>query len=414
MSTPITDRRVHAAGGTPATLLAKCQIGEPRRPSPVRGPAPAAHGMLRPLVVRTRRRLLLVSAIVRAAQAACLLLGMSCAAIRPGPATGPVPTSHTVITYLADNLGPDGRLLVREAPPWGDHRTHLAVVDVERKAVLGTFDHHEPWPPRDFTPITKAIAFTPDAAVVASLAGRPHQVLLWNPRTQQLLARVTLTEPVIAFGFSPDGRELLLATPIRLERRAVPDGRPLGEWKIPGVRTFAFLPDGALLIAIETRERALLAVLRAGHPRPRRLRIDAGRDIEGMRVSPNGRWLALTAWGHHSSETLQVWDLHTRRPLPIHSDEVVRSFAFSDDSRLFVASLGAHCVEPRIRHTIVWATEDARIMTGFSGSATAIRVTGHEVSAVAGDGVTRVDLDTGVMVRVLPPSCEPNCSVLCG
>lgn len=54
-------------------------------------------------------------------------------------------------------------------------------------------------------------------------------------------------------------------------------------------------------------------------------------------------------------------------------------------------------------------------MTRFSGSATAIRVTGHEVSAVAGDGVTCVDLDTGVMVRVLPPSCEPHCGlVLCG
>ncbi len=372
--------------------------------------------MMPSLVVRAYRlRSSLVTAIVRATHAACLPLVLSCAALHPGHATGPVPASHTVLTYLADNLSPDGRLLVHEAPPWGTGRTTFAVVDVERRVALGTFEHHEPWPPRDFTPITIAVAFTPDSAVVASLAGRPDQILLWSPHPRQLLARITIPEPIVAFGFSPDGRELLLATPTRLERRAVPDGRRLGEWTIPGVRAFVFLPDGALLVASETRERHRLAVLRAGQRRPRRLRIDAGRDIEAMRISPDGRWLALAAWGPHAREALQVWDLRARRRLAIHSDEVVRSFAFSDDSRLFVASLGAPCVPPRIRHTVVWTVDDARIVTGFHGSATALRVTDREVSAGDSGGLTRIDLGTGVMVPVVPRTCEPYCEiVLCG
>lgn len=342
-----------------------------------------------------------------------LLLGPGCATrtVPPVVPAGFTPASSPVFPRSAGALASDGRLYVHDRVERAA-RPPLAVVDLERGVALGDFVAHVAATPDRFD---LALALAPSATMVASLRGRKDEVLVWQPRTRALVGRVRTAggAEVLAFAFTPDERSLMLATAAGLERRALRDGRREAAWDLPGVRAFAAVPGRAeWLVAVERPQPALLRL--RDDRRPRRIAIPGVAGVEHLRISPDGRWLAVAAWGAGADENLHVWDLAARRELALAVPrEAVNALEFSPDGRLLVASLGAPCVAPGVTHLVAWDLARAQAVVDVPlALATALRVTAHEVLAAQADNVVRIALPGGETTALLPATCEPPCGLV--
>lgn len=344
-----------------------------------------------------------------------LVLAVACA---PRPATTapglPASASRSVRTFATSALDARGRLFIR---PVGSVANHLpfVVVDLEQGVPLGEFSGHMAHASDGL-----ALALAPSAALVASLRGRRDEILVWEPWTQKLLTRIRTeaSQDVVGFGFTPDSGSLLVATAGGLERRTLPEGRRTAAWAIPGVRAFVAMPGptGELLLAVE-HPKGPFFVFVGERGKTRRLRIPGVTGVEDLRVSPDGRWLAVSAWGRGTADTLQVWDLHTRRRLAMDvADRSVNAVEFSPDSRVLAASLGLPCDHPAKPQLLAWdLTHDEVIAAIPLDSLTALRVIGQEILADLGNSVVRVDLHSGHLTPILTSPCAFPCGVrLCG
>lgn len=348
-----------------------------------------------------------------------LLLCLACA-----PRFSPTKTSTTASAFSpvqmrsASVLDASGRFFIHD-DPWGHGASGLVVVDLERVAELGSFVLHES--PRS-DGFHLALALAPSAGMVASLRGREDEILVWEPRNREILSRIRteVGEEILGFTFSPDERSLVLVTSRGLERRALPDGRVLSEWTIPGVRAVTFMPgsDDEMLIAVDRTRGAFFAMLDSRHVRYRRLRIPGLRGVESMSISPDARWLAVSAWGEDAANPLQVWDLVGRRRFDaVGARKAVNAVAFSEDGQILAASLGAPCIHPGRTHLMAWDLRTGHVVADVPlAQANSLRIRGREVLAGVIDNVVRLDLSTGRTTMVLPTGCgKRSCSpTVCG
>lgn len=317
------------------------------------------------------------------------------------------PASSTVLPGAVGAVDSQGRLLV--AP---SQRLLFAVVDLERRGSLGAFEQHVAG-----VPDALALALARSGEVAATLRGRGDEILVWEPRARELRGRVRTEggERVVGFAFTEDDRALMVATRRGIERRAF-DGRLLRSWSIPGTRAFAAVPgaDDRWIVAVELERSEGLELLDEQRARTRRIRIPGTRGVEGLRVSPDGRWLAVGAWGPGAADHLQVWDIAGRRRVAVSAaGRLVNAIAFSGDSRMLVVSLGMRCDGDQATRLVVWDLEQTRVVLDVPlGPASSLRVDGGEVLAVVGGDVVAVDLGSGRTREVFKTPCEPPCGLV--
>lgn len=323
------------------------------------------------------------------------------------------PVSSRIEERGVSVLDPEGRLLVRSATTQAGQASY-AVRDVASGELLGEFTGHA-----ESKRYTRSLALTRSGSLVASLRGQGDEILVWDLRTRELVSRIRTDAWVVGYTFDRDERSLMIATERGLERRALQDGRIVAAWPIVGVRAFAAVPGrAAWLLAVQRRSKkkwarpivAEFLLLDERRPRPRRLRIPGVFGVVGLRISPDGRMLAVAAWGldaHH----LQVWNLRTRRRILVNDWGHVNAMEFSADSRTLVASLGFRCTHDA--RVTAWNLGTARpAFEVRAAQASSIRIVGDEARVVIGDDVLGVDLATGRTRDIYKTPCEGICNVM--
>lgn len=143
-----------------------------------------------------------------------------------------------------------------------------------------------------------AVAFSPDGSRLAS-SSADGSVLLWDPRTRRLVARLEgLEGEAKALAFSPDGLTLVSGSQGHALRLWSPDdGRPLGALQTANTGenlALAFAPLGAapasgLLLASSLRGLHLWDVDR----RAAQMELGGFHFLVGLAFSPDGRRAAL-------------------------------------------------------------------------------------------------------------------------
>jgi Tol biopolymer transport system component len=195
------------------------------------------------------------------------------------------------------------------------------------------------------SPQERRIAFVQGARSSRLVTGDLTVARVDAGRAHPLLARAVGTP-----AWSPDGSRIAVERYSRREATGLV-GKPDDPSRIAIVRSDgsgvvrsagrgaapAWLPDGRLLVLVETRRSADLVVTRAGGARRTVL-----RDVRGgeWQVSPDGRHVAVAAAGQGSPHYhVTVVDLATGTPTRL-SDETADDIAWSPDGTRLAATVG--------------------------------------------------------------------------
>jgi RNA polymerase sigma factor (sigma-70 family) len=233
------------------------------------------------------------------------------------------------VSYLA--FSPDGSVLAAGGGLW------VQLWDVATGKVLRRWS----WPKgKDPHACVNDLTFTPDGERLATASMRSNEVLLWDARTGDRLARAPhqMAEGVV---FTPDGRTLVSAGWDRALRWwAVPELRPLdavllreqmqasGPLSDPRFEALARSPDGRLLATINLGGG--ISVWDA-LDRKRLHSFEATAGQCNLTFSPDGQWLST---GGYSGD-VALWDVRTGQQVLKLAGHPARVFtvAFSPDGR---------------------------------------------------------------------------------
>jgi DNA-binding beta-propeller fold protein YncE len=235
-----------------------------------------------------------------------------------------------------------------------------------------------------------AMTFTPDGKQL--LVGGYHEILVWDPTTAQLIARVgNIPQRTFGLAFSADGSWLAVAggSPgVSGEVRLIPwDGgtKKDAEPKIVAISEdvffdVAFRPDGKQLAAGAADGSIHVFDVPAG---VERLKINNHADwVTGICFSPDGKHIATAS----RDKTAKVFDAETGKLLATYSDHKapVRAVAFAPDGKSVISAGGSGI------H--VWNVEDSKLlgeMTGFKNDVDALLACGDSVLAASADRSAR-------------------------
>jgi WD40 repeat protein/mono/diheme cytochrome c family protein len=242
---------------------------------------------------------------------------------------------------------------------------------------------------RTALPIT-AMAFSVDGSQL--LVGGYHELLVWDPVTGDLSARVgNIPQRTFGMAFSPDGSRLAVAGgasgvsgEVRLMRWA--NGAPAGDAPkvlATGEDVFfdvAFRPDGQQLAA-------------AGYDGAVRV-FDAATGVERLKISNHADWVTDVCYSPDGTliasasrdKSAKVFDAETGRLVASFSDPAasVRGVAFSPDGKA-VISTGGNLVR-------IWKIEDSTLigeLPPFQNEVQALLAGGGNVLAASADRSVR-------------------------
>jgi WD40 repeat protein len=297
-----------------------------------------------------------------------------------------------------------------------------------------------------------SLAYSPDGRRIIAGYGPVDysravgHAILWDATTGQMLGDKIPGHPAgyLGLAFSPDGREVALASDGLVEIRGLDPPNPVlplrGHAGV--VHMAVFSPDGRYVASggsdrtIRLWERATGKEIRAlyGHE----------NFIHGLAFSPDGQWL-ISASGDRS---LKLWEVASGRPLATfhgHLDHV-GCVAFSPDGRCFASGGTDHAVKlwlatpsPQLTFTghdgwifgVAFSPDSQLVASGGSQGSTrdhlmmwdattgvpavtfvdadaqvtavAFRPDGQRLASAGRDGTVRIwDVRTGGLVRTLP------------
>ncbi len=238
-------------------------------------------------------------------------------------------------------------------------------------------------------PIT-AIAFTPDGTQL--IVGGYHELLVWNPKTAKLVARVTnIPQRVFGMEFTADGSLLAIAggSPSRSgEIRLIPwDGEPKKEAE-PKIlaRTehvffdVAFRPDGKKLAAGGADGSIRVFDIPSGVAK---LKINNHADwVTDLCFSPDGKRIASAS----RDKTAKVFDAETGELLTTYSNHKVpvRAVVFAPDGKSVISAGGSG--------VHIWNADDAKMLgelKGFQNDVYSLSICSNTVVAASADQTVR-------------------------
>jgi serine/threonine protein kinase/WD40 repeat protein len=240
------------------------------------------------------------------------------------------------------------------------------------------------------------LAFSPDGALAASVAGSIGQVRLWDLASGQLVAEATVAEGPTRLAFAPDGRSLAVTSLGRVLLFEVGGRREQTVALVhPGlVDSVAWAPDGKALVCLArdretSAEVSVWQVDETGEPglAPAArwwLNLMTEPWSAPVAVHPDGKWIAVPRQGE-----VYLWDVAGRmvpQPLPVPSSGILR---FGPAGRLWTATgTKVHVWEVSPPgHVFTWSNAVQATLTG-RGNIEALAV-GRRWS-LAGDRYGRV------------------------
>jgi WD40 repeat protein len=197
----------------------------------------------------------------------------------------------------------------------------------------------------------RSIAFSPDSQIVAG-AGDDGAVRLWSTRTGALQQTISgFVGQVQAVSFSPDGKELAVASNKDQGRKTTSEialwdlvtGKRLwtrtGKWDDDWIFSLAFSPDGKTLAAADGK----IKLYEASTDKAKEILKVEGRKALRVAFSPDGKTLAggggywiQVAGGTQQISEAYLWDFPSAKPQRTLTDlqPWLRSIAFSPDGNI--------------------------------------------------------------------------------
>jgi WD40 repeat protein len=250
----------------------------------------------------------------------------------------------------------------------------LSVWDVSRAEVLQTFAVDDAW--------GETWALSPDGRSVLG-RGADHRARLWDVASGAVV-RAFESDVYRCYGFSPDGRYVLLSSGRELRLWSVRSGKPArgldGSESADTINACAFSPDGRYVVSAESLLTTLdpaVCILRLWDVASGRLlRVFEGH-LDGVRTcafSPDGRYV-LSSSGHSffnaGDPTARLWDIQTEEAVHVFEDDTYDDRGerspcrFSPDGRYVVTAVGSSMV--------LWDVASGARVRSFVGHARQVR-----------------------------------------
>jgi len=229
-----------------------------------------------------------------------------------------------------------------------------------------------------------ALGTKPDGwrdAVSAKRSGDGDSVFWWNDDQDYVVVRQR--EDVLfkkeaelnQLDWSADGTRLYFSRYIEEQRQLGwfdMTGRErvtsvAADWFLPasqgeGVYVFRFTGNGGCEVSFWNGKETAPLFNVFGH-----LTFEIG-GIAGAKISGNGRYLAVGAWGYNDPDGVEVWDLHTKKKV-LEDQEEASAFFFVGEKDLYTVRSTAAIVQ--LHHYDLENGKKVRSSEEFSGSAVA-------------------------------------------